>query len=629
MPLKREVGFLHVFAVGTGAMISSGLFVLPAVLHGQVGSGAFLCYLGAAVLLLPALLSTAELMTAMPKAGGDYFFIDRSLGPGFGTVGGVAAWASLSFKTAFALLGIGALSAFVWGWDMSGWQVKAVASAACLLFTVVNIMGIKLVGRIQLFLVVVLLGVLAAYLFRGVGSVTAGRYRPLFPHGWQSVLTGIAMVFVAFGGVTKVATMGEEVREPKKNLVRGLFAASAVVAFLYVTVVFVTTGLLPAGSEQWSFAPLAQAAGTFWGRAGAVLLGAAGLFAFLTTGNAGILAASRTLMAMSQDELVPARLGKISRRSGTPVYAVVSTSAFMLAIILVLNLEMFVRAASAMKIMLFMFVILSLILMRESRIPTYRPTWRSPLYPWLHVFGMAAYAFLLVEVGTLALAIAGAIMGGALVWYFLYAKVSVLRESALIRLAARIARPDFKDHDLETELSKVARQHDTRTDDRFDRLIQNCTVLDLRGPTGRQEAFRGIAETLAGEIHLPAERVYDLLLQREDISPTVIRPGLAIPHLILEGLDSFVVILVRSRDGVVFAEGQPPVHAIFVLVAPPEDRNFYLKALVAIAEIAQDPEFDARWAAASSREALREIVLGAERRREENATTNPPPEATG
>ena len=97
---------------------------------------------------------------------------------------------------------------------------------------------------------------------------------------------------------------------------------------------------------------------------------------------------------------------------------------------------------------------------------------------------------------------------------------------------------------------------------------------------------------------------------------TVIRPGLAIPHVILDGAQSLCALIVRSADGVVFADDQPPVHAIFVLAASPQLRNFYLKALVAVAEIAQDAEFDRKWLQASSVESLREVILAAERRRE-------------
>jgi amino acid transporter/mannitol/fructose-specific phosphotransferase system IIA component (Ntr-type) len=612
MALKRELGAVGVFAVAAGAMISSGLFVLPAIGYARVGPGIFLCYFLAALLLLPSVFSKAELMTAMPKAGGTYYFIDRSLGPGFGTVGGVAAWGELAFKSAFALLGIGVLAAYVWP-EMGEWEIKAVACGFCVLFAVLNLVGVKQTGRVQIVLVVVLLCLLVGYVAGGIGAVSAARYRPLLPGGWNSLLIGTAMVFISFGGVTKVATLGEEVRRPKRDLLVGMFAACLVVGLLYVLAVFVTVGLLP---EWRTLAPLSEAAGTLWGRPGAFLLGVAAFFAFATTGNAGILAASRTVMAMSQDDLLPPALSALSKRRGTPVAAVLLTSAFMLAAILLLDLQLFIKAASAMKLLLFMFTMLSVVLMRESRIPTYRPTWRCPLYPWLQIFGILAYGFLLVELGTTPLAVAGVVLGGALVWYAFYAKLHVLRESALVRLAARVAAADFEDHDLEAELSRVARERDRVLEDRFDRLIQDCTVLDLHAEVSRDELLRIVSLNLGPSVQRPPEELCDLLQRRETLSSTVIRPGLAIPHLIAEGLSPFQVLLIRSRAGVVFAEGEPPVHAVFVLAASPDERNFYLKALVAIAEIAQQADFDAKWNGAGSLEALREVVLAAERRRE-------------
>jgi len=424
------------------------------------------------------------------------------------------------------------------------------------------------------------------------------------------------MVFISFGGVTKVATMGEEVRRPKRDLVVGMFLAAGVVSVLYVAVVLVTVGLLPEDPAQWRPAPLSQAGGLVWGKVGTVALGAAALAAFLTTGNAGILAASRTLMAMSQDRLVPAALGRVSGRSGTPTWAIWLTSGFMLVTILVLDLALFIKAASAMMLLLFMLSLLCVVLMRESHIPTYRPTWRAPGYPWLEIAGIVAYGFLLVELGSAPLAVAAVILGGALAWYGLHAKVNVLRESALVRLAGRVAAADFADHDLEAELSRVARAHDTVMEDRFDRLVQGCAVLDLGEPLTRHQLFGVIADQLSARIGLPRDEVLSLLERREALSSTVVRPGLAIPHLIMEGVEPFQALVIRSRRGVLFAAGEAPVRAIFVLAASPEERNFYLKALVAIAEIAQDEEFDRRWLAAGSTEALREVLLAAERRRE-------------
>jgi len=106
--LKKELTLLDIFCVATGAMISSGLFILPGLAFAKAGPAVILSYLIAGVFCIPTLLSMAELTTAMPKAGGDYFYIMRGFGPLLGTVAGFSTWLSLSLKGAFALLGMGA-----------------------------------------------------------------------------------------------------------------------------------------------------------------------------------------------------------------------------------------------------------------------------------------------------------------------------------------------------------------------------------------------------------------------------------------------------------------------------------------------------------------------------------------
>jgi mannitol/fructose-specific phosphotransferase system IIA component (Ntr-type) len=141
-------------------------------------------------------------------------------------------------------------------------------------------------------------------------------------------------------------------------------------------------------------------------------------------------------------------------------------------------------------------------------------------------------------------------------------------------------------------------------------------VVDLPASACRDDLLHLVAEGLTGDLGIDPEEVCVRLRRREDLSSTVVRPGLAIPHVIMEGVPSLRVVLARSRQGVAFAGEETPVHVVFALAAPPGDRNLYLRALVAIAEIAQEGEFDRRWMAAGSPEALREVVLAAERRRD-------------
>ncbi|MEF8797774.1 MAG: amino acid permease, partial [Salinivenus sp.] len=106
--LKKDLTLYDVYAISTGAMFSSGFFLLPGIAAAETGPSVILAYLVAGILILPSMYSMAELSTAMPKAGGTYYFLDRALGPLAGTVGGLGTWLALVFKSAFALIGMGA-----------------------------------------------------------------------------------------------------------------------------------------------------------------------------------------------------------------------------------------------------------------------------------------------------------------------------------------------------------------------------------------------------------------------------------------------------------------------------------------------------------------------------------------
>ena len=106
--LRKQLGLFDVYAIATGATLSSGCFLLPGLAAQEIGSTMILAYLVAAIPLIPAMLSVVELGTAMPRAGGVYYFLDRTLGPMSGTVGGIGTWLALILKVAFALVGMGA-----------------------------------------------------------------------------------------------------------------------------------------------------------------------------------------------------------------------------------------------------------------------------------------------------------------------------------------------------------------------------------------------------------------------------------------------------------------------------------------------------------------------------------------
>ncbi|MFC1631905.1 amino acid permease [Candidatus Omnitrophota bacterium] len=612
--LKKGLGLLNVFCIASGAMISSGLFILPALAYAQAGPAVILSYLLAGALILPAIFAQAELATAMPKAGGVYFFIERSMGSSLGTIGGLSSWFSLSFKSAFALLGIGIFTTLI-NPGISEFQIKLITVGCCLFFMFVNLLGVQYSGRFQTVLVLVLIGILLLYVLRGSVFIQVNRYAPFVPYGVTPVLATAGLVFVSFGGLTKVCCVAEEVRKPGRNIPLGMFIAFCVVMLLYAAVVFVTIGVLESQALASTLTPISLGAQQFMGNFGGILLAIAAMLAFITTANAGILTASRDALAMSRDCLLPKALQKIDSKTKAPRISIIVTTIFMITIILFLNLEDLIKTASTLMILLFLFVNLSLIVMRESKIQSYRPKFHAPGYPWLQILGILGYGFLIFEMGRVPLLLTGSFIGCSLVWYLAYARKRVDRQAALVHVLERITAKELVNPTLPDELKDIIIERDEIVEDRFDHLIKESLVLDLEGAVARDDFFQQVSQALSKKLGIEPQKLTALLIQREEESHTVIRPGLAIPHIVIEGKRKFSILLARVKPGVNFPGDPTPVHTVFLLIGTKDERNFHLRALAAIAQIAQDQDFQRKWLAARDSEELRDIILLAERER--------------
>lgn len=608
--LRKELGLLDIFCIASGAMISSGLFILPGIASAKTGPSVFLSYIIASFLALPALLSKAELATAMPKAGGDYFFITRAMGPAVGTIGGVASWFSLSLKSAFALVGMGAYVAL-----MANVPIKMVAIGLCVFFVALNMKGAKEAGIFQRFLVFGLLGTLLFYIFYGFPSIDISRFVPFAPYGKKAIFATAGLVFISYGGLTKIASLAEEVKNPGKNIPLGMILSIIIVGILYALVVFVTTGVLSPDKLYHSLTPISDGAHAFMGTFGNIVMAIAALLAFISTANAGIMAASRYPIAMSRDKIMPEFFKKLSDKNKTPTFSILFTGAFMIAAIIFLNLELLVKVASTFLILLYIFVNLAVIIMRESKIQNYQPKFRAPLYPWIQIAGVISGAFLMLEMGMTAYLITGIFILSGFLWYSVYVRPRVKREFALIHVIERITAKEITTSFLETELKEILRERDDIVEDRFDRLITDSTILDLGKSLSMGGFFKDVADRLSGELGVDSDIMLDLLVKREGESSTVIRAGLAIPHIIVEGNKKFRILLARCKDGIIFPKAKEPVRIVFVLAGTKDERNFHLRALAAIAEIAQSEDFDTRWLSARNIEELRDIILLAERNR--------------
>jgi len=616
--LKKELGLLSVFSIATGAMISSGLFILPGLAYFKSGPAVILAYLLAGILVLPSMFSKAELATAMPKSGGDYFFINRSMGAGFGTIAGISAWFSLAFKSAFALVGIGAFASIIYP-EITIFQIKIIAVFFCIFFTIINLKSTKHAGSVQIFMVMGLLILLVYYVIKGIPYVDNRHFDVFMKGDLKTLFMTAGLIFVSYGGLTKIASVAEEVENPTRNIPLGMVLAFVIVTIAYVLVVFVTVGvlgdkLLSPAPRFYTLTPISDGAAIFSGKPGMYVLSIAALLAFFSTANAGIMAASRNPMAMSHDNLLPSFFGKVSNRYKTPVNAILFTSIFMILVIF-LPLETLVKTASAMMLLLYIFINIAVVIMRESGIQNYRPKFRSPLYPWLQIFAIVAYIFLIIEMGLMPLILTATFIIAGLAWYWFYGSIRSNKESALLQLVKRIKAKDLITTSLDTELKEIIRERDDIRKDRFDKLIETAIILDIKSATTKEEFFQTIADEVCVNIDKSCDYFYEKLIERENESSTVLTDSLAIPHIIIEGENKFSILMARCLEGIHFNEQAPKVTTVFVITGTRDERNFHLQALAAIAQIVQDSNFEKKWLKAKNIEALRDIVLLGDRRR--------------
>mgnify|MGYP006278487799 FL=1 len=607
--LSKGLGLPSVFCIASGAMISSGLFVLPGIAFGKAGPSTIIAYLIAGLLSLPGMLSIAEMATAMPKAGADCFTVIRSMGPGVGTVAGLLSWFSLSMKSAFALIGVSLLMAAITVLNM-----HTVAVVGCAVFLTINLVGVREAGRLQVLLATLLFILLGVYIAFGLKSVNVESFSPFVPHGLRSMFSVTGYVFISYAGLLKIASVAEEIRNPSRNIPLGMMSALLVVTIFYSLVVFVTVGVLPASELAGSQTPISDGAAAFMGRPGYIALTVAGMLALLTTANAGIMTAARSLVPLSRDNLFPEVFSRINKRFGTPHNALLLTGAFIVASVF-LKLDLLVEAASIVLILTNVLACISVLILHESGLQNYRPEFRAPLYPWLQAAGLIGYGFVLLEMGAEAYFITILISLAGFCTYWFYGRKRVQRESALLHLIERITARELVSGTLESELKGIVLERDEVTLDRFDQIVEECPVLDIEETMEVDEFFDLAGQKLAERMDEDSDRISKALKEREKDGSTVLTPNLAVPHIVIDGDHEFEVLLARCRDGVRFSEEAQEVKAVFVLVGTKDERNFYLNALSAIAQVAGHMEFMDRWMNARGPQGLRDVVVLGKRSR--------------
>lgn len=427
--LHRHLGLWSVVSISVGAMMGSGIFVLPLLAAEVAGPWVALSYVLAGFIVLPAMLSKAELATAMPVSGGTYVYLDRSMGPWMGTIGGLGTWLALSAKTAFALVGLGAYLVIFSSFPPVLFSLLVLAALVAL-----NILGAGKASTLQVIVVVGSAASLVVFAMFGISAAEWVNLTPAFPEGGTGILAGAGFVFVSYNGVTKVCSVAEEIVEPERNIPLGMAISLVGVMALYALIAMVVTGNVDYTQTHHDVTPIATAAKAIFGETGALVMSAVAVAGLISMCNAGVLATARFPFAMSRDGLMPGFLARIHTKTGTPAWAIGFTALLLVLLVTALPVYSLAKLASGFTIFIFCVVNAAVVVLRETSPAWYRPTFKSPWYPWTQLLGMLGCMAVLISLGWFPMmGIALAIFVGTS-WFFAYGRSRTTRTSALVHL---------------------------------------------------------------------------------------------------------------------------------------------------------------------------------------------------
>ncbi len=612
MELKKNLGFIPVLSITMGSMISSGIFILPAAAFKHSGPSIIISYIIAGLCALIGSLGMIELTTAMPKAGGVYFFASRSLGAMIGTLSGLLMWIAIAMKGAFAIYGLASVISF-----FTGVNFYIIGLIVTLFYTALNIKGTKEAAKFDVCLVSSIIIIMIPFVLFGYNKVNWGDFSPFISDngGFNSIFATAAFVFIAFGGIMNAANVSEEMANPKRDIPRAIIFAIVFISILYAIILVIAIGVVPNSEFINSLNPIADAGKYILGTPGYVVILIASCLAFSSCANSGIMSSSRYPLAMSRDGLVPKFIGKLNSRTNTPIYAILLTAVLVL-IALALPLNSLVEGASTVILTSYILTDLSVIILRTSKIQNYQPSFKVPLFPWINILSIFLFICLICHMGMDAIKISVGLIVISLIVYFIYARKNK-RQYALQHLVEKYRNKNLTSDGLEDELSEIVLERDNIISDEFDKLISAASVIDLDRTYKLNKIFQIISEKVKEKVNIDAETMASMFMKREQEGSTVLISTVAVPHIFVDEASIYEIVLLRCNSGIQFSKKYKHVKTVIAVVSSKNMRTQHLKTLTAIAQVIQDKEFDKKWENAETAKNLKDIFLLSDRRREE------------
>ena len=332
--LARRLGARGAVIIGLGSMLGAGVFAAFSPAASVAGAGLLIGLAIAAFVAYCNATASAQLAAQYPTSGGTYIYGRERLGPWWGFLAG---WGFVVGKIASCAAMALTFAAYV---APRGWE-RPVAIAAVIILATVNYYGITRTAGLTKIIVGIVIATLALVVAASLSSGirTPIESRDLLVHGWYGILQSAGLLFFAFAGYARIATLGEEVREPERTIPRAILTALTIVVLIYLVVgVSILIVLGPAGVAV-SRAPLAavvQAVGWEWASLPVRLGAAAAALGALLALIAGV---SRTTLAMARHDDLPHGLAAVHERHQVPHHADVAVAGLVCVLILLTDLR--------------------------------------------------------------------------------------------------------------------------------------------------------------------------------------------------------------------------------------------------------------------------------------------------
>jgi APA family basic amino acid/polyamine antiporter len=406
--LSRSVGTLDLTALGLGAIIGTGIFVIIGEAIGDSGPAIILSFLLAGVTCVFSALSYAELASTIPVSGSAYTYA-------YATMGELLAWIIgwdliLEYGVSVAAVAVGwggylqNLLDSVFGISLpdaiaqppgEGGTINLPAVVLVLAVTALLVAGVRESARANTVMVLLKLAILVFFIIVGVTAFNGDHFTPFAPHGTSGVVDAAALIFFAYIGFDAVSTSGEESRRPARDLPIAIVGSLVIATVLYILVAIVATGLAPAKTLADADAPLTEAmqAGGFGWSANILSIGA--LIAITSVVLTILYGQTRITFAMCRDGLLPRSLGTLNRRK-TPARITLLFGLFVAALSAVVPLSEIAKLVNIGTLFAFLIVNIGIIVLRRTQ-PDLERGFRVPFVPVVPLIGAALCIYLMTR----------------------------------------------------------------------------------------------------------------------------------------------------------------------------------------------------------------------------------------